>query len=168
MLRPYLGFIDATATAIIFVLQMARNASVGEEYSGVKPRLGQHRRHAGGRVDVVAGREVTGRRQAGDILGVELVDAAEATKFAFEPVIKSVMIGVAGDEAVAADLIVGLDALHDVNRKRQPGDPRRPRSLVGQIEFRRGRVFDPRLRAQIVLDPLEQMRLLAAHQVDIA
>ena len=146
---------------------MARNFSAGEKDSGVVPRLGEHRRYARRRVDVVADGERSRRHQAGDIFRIELIDAAEASKLAFEPVIKSVMIRVAADEAAAADLIVGLDALHDVDWKRQPGDPRRSRCLIRQIEFRRRCVFDARLRARMVHDAFEQVGLPPAHEVDI-
>ena len=75
------------------------------------------------------GERVAVARQRGDLLGVELVDPAEAAEFALEAVVKAVMVGVAGDEAVAADLVVGLDALDHVHRKRQPRDPGRAGGL---------------------------------------
>jgi hypothetical protein len=45
-----------------------------------------------------------------------------------------VVVGVAGDEAVAADAVVGLDALDDVHREGQPGDPRGVALLVVEVE----------------------------------
>ena len=52
----------------------------------------------------------------------------------------AVVVGVAGDEAVAADAVERLDPLDDVHRERQPRDPRPAGALVGQVERRRGRV----------------------------
>ena len=90
--------------------------------------------------------------RAREFLGIELVDPAEAAELALDAVVEAVMIAVARDEAVAADAVVGLDALDDVDRERQPRDPGRAGRLVGEIELGRGRVVDPGLGAEIVDD----------------
>ena len=61
--------------------------------------------------------------QRGELLGVPLLDHAEAAEFPLVAVEVAVVIGVAGDETVAADVIEGLRALDHVHRERQPGDP---------------------------------------------
>ena len=63
-------------------------------------------------------------RSARELLGVPLLDHAEAAELALVAVEVAVVVGVAGDEAVAADVVVGLDALDHVHRERQPRDPR--------------------------------------------
>ena len=84
-----------------------------------------------------------------EFLGIPLLDHAEATEFALLAVKIAVVVGVAGDEAIAADAVVGLDALNDMYREGQPGDPRLAGILVLQIELGGGgvltRVSAPRL-----------------------
>ena len=77
------------------------------------------------------------------------------------------MVGVTGDEAVAADVVVGLHALDHMHGEGKPGHPRFPCELVGEVELGGGRVLNPSLGAEVV-DRLDQeVRLLAAHQVDV-
>ena len=108
------------------------------------------------------------RRERRELLGVPLLDHAEAAELALLAVEVAVVVGVAGDEAVAADVVVGLDALDHVHRERQPGDPRFAVALVLQVELGRGRVVDARLGAEVVDGLDQQVRLAAAHQVDVA
>ena len=82
-------------------------------------------------------------RQRRQLLGVPLLDHAEAAELALVAVEVAVVIGVAGDEAVAADVVVGLDALDDVHREGQPGDPGLAVALVLQVELGRWRVLRP-------------------------
>ena len=63
----------------------------------------------------------------------------------------------------------GLDPLDDVHRERQARDPRPAGALVGEVEPRRRRVRDRASRApRLFSHPHEQVRLRAAHQVDVA
>ena len=77
------------------------------------------------------------------------------------------MIRLAADEAIAADVVVSLDAFDHVDREGQAGDPGGARSLIGQIEFGGRRVLDDGFGAEIVGHASEQMGLTAAHQIDI-
>ncbi len=53
------------------------------------------------------------------LLRVPLLHQAEAAELALIAVEVAVVVGVAGDEAVAADAVVGLDALDHVHRERE-------------------------------------------------
>ena len=75
-----------------------------------------------------------------ELLGVPLLDHAEAAELALLAVEVAVVVGVAGDEAVAADVVVGLDALDHMHREGQPGDPGLAVALVLQVELGGGRV----------------------------
>ena len=67
-------------------------------------------------IDVVAGREIAAGGQSGEFFGIELIDPAEAAELAFDAVVEAVMVGVARDEAVAADAI-------DRSRRARPHGP---------------------------------------------
>ena len=90
------------------------------------------------------------RGERGELFGVPLLDHAEAAELALLAVEVAVVVGVAGDEAVAADVVVGLDPLDHVHRERQPGDPGFAVALVLQVELGRGRVVDAGLGAEVV------------------
>ena len=68
---------------------------------------------------LVAGGQLPLGVERGELLGVPLLDHAEAAELALDAVEVAVVVGVAGDEAVAADAVVGLDALDDVHGERQ-------------------------------------------------
>ena len=71
-----------------------------------------------------------------------LLDHAEAAEFALNAVEVAVMIGVAGDEAIAADQITCLHSLDHMDGERQTRDPRFAVKLVLQIELRGRCVLD--------------------------
>jgi len=73
--------------------------------------------------------------QGGILLRVPLLHHAEAPELPFFAVEKTMVIGVAGDKAVAADMVIGFDALHHMHRERQAGDPWLAVALVLQIEL---------------------------------
>ena len=77
------------------------------------------------------------------------------------------MVGVPGDQAVAADPVDRLDALDHLHGEGQPGHPGTAGLFVGDVEARRRRVRDPCLRAQVVAGPDQQVGLAAAHQVHV-
>ena len=134
----------------------------------MKPGLGVYRRHERRFVQIgVRGFDLLGG-DVPDLFGVPLLHHAEAAKFALDAVEIAVVVGIAGDKAVAADAIVGLHALHHVDRKRQPGDPGRAGLFVGQVKTGRWCVVHPGLGAQIVFYRHEQVWFLPAHQVDEA
>ena len=60
---------------------------------------------------------VAAAAERGELLGVPLLHHAEAAELALDAVEVAVVIGVARDEAVAADVVVGLDPLDDVDRE---------------------------------------------------
>ena len=76
-----------------------------DERAGVEPGPGQHRRHVRGRVHVGRLRGSTSP-SAAELLGVPLLDHAEAAELALDAVEVAVVVGVAGDEPVAADPVV--------------------------------------------------------------
>jgi len=78
------------------------------------------------------------------------------------------MVGAVGDETVAANMVVGFDALDHMHVERQPGNPGFAVVFVPQVELSRGRVLDAGLGAEVVDGLDEQVRLLPAHQVDAA
>jgi hypothetical protein len=88
--------------------------------------------------------------KCGELLRVPLLDHAEAAEFALFAVEVAMVVGVAGDEAVAADVVVGVDTLDHVHRKRQPRDPGFAVALVLQVELGRGRVIDAGFGAEVV------------------
>src|SRR3712207_7088241 len=58
-----------------------------------------------------------------------------STLFPYTTLFRSaVVVGVAADEAVAADPVVGLHPLHHVHREGQPGDPGLTGHLILQVE----------------------------------
>src|SRR5262249_51796360 len=69
---------------------------------------------------------------------------------------------------IAADAVVRLYPLHDLNRVREPRHPWPSCSLVGEVEAGAWRVLEARLGAKGVLRGDQQVRLTASHQVDIA
>jgi len=80
--------------------------------------------------------KTTSSCQSSERLGIELTHPAKAAELALDPIVEAVMIGVARDEAVSADIIIGLDALDHMHREGQPRDPCRPRRFVGEVELR--------------------------------
>jgi hypothetical protein len=96
--------------------------------------LGVDRRHAGGGVDVVACGEVIALVEGGECFRIKLLDHPKAAELPFGAVEVAVVVGRAGDEAGAAYMIVGLNALDHMHREGQPGDPRPAVPLVLQIE----------------------------------
>ncbi|MNL05681.1 hypothetical protein D3C87_1262920 [compost metagenome] len=127
-----------------------------------------HRRHRIGRVLVVRPWKRAALGDGADLFGVPLIDAAETAKFALHSVEIAVVVGVAGDEAIAADVVIGFHAFDHMHRKRQPGQPGGARQFVGHVEPGRGRVPDGSFGAQVVARAHQQVGFLAAHQVDVA
>jgi hypothetical protein len=78
------------------------------------------------------------------------------------------VVGIARDELVAADMVMGEDALDDMHREWQPGHPGPAIALVGQVETGGRCVLNLRLGAEVVDRANEQVRLDAAHQIEVA
>jgi hypothetical protein len=102
------------------------------------------------RVGIAAGGQRAARRQRGEFRGVDLLDHPEPAELALGSVEVSVVIDVAGEEAVAADPVIRLDRFDDLHGKRKAGDPRTARLPIRQVEPRRGRVMHARLGAHVV------------------
>ncbi len=139
-----------------------------EERAGVEPGAGEDGRDMGRRIGVAIGRGSISGAERRELLRVRLLDQAEAAKFALDPVEVAVPVGVARHEPVAADQIARLHPCHYMDRERHPGDPRPARAFVVERELRRRRIGDPRLGAEIVREPDQQVRLRAAHEIDVA
>ena len=71
------------------------------------------------------------------------------------------MIPVATNEPAATDLIVRLDALDDMHRKGQPGNPWPTVAFVLQVELNRRRVIHLSFGTEIVDRLNEQVRFPA-------
>src|ERR1019366_4084003 len=123
------------ALGVVFLLQVFGNNGFAEERAGMKPGLRQRGRHIRGRVLVVGLGKSAGTRERGEFFGVPLVDSAEAAEFTFHAVVIAMMVSVAGNETVAADVVVGLHPLDDVHGKRKSRQPRRSGQLVGYVEL---------------------------------
>ena len=140
-----------------------------EPRAGVEPRPRAHGRHEQIAVDLArhVGEEALADA-ATDGLGVPLLDVGEAPVLALDGVVVAVVVAVAGDELGLGDVVVVLDALEHVDREREPRDPRAPLGLVLQVELRRRGVGEAGLTTQAVGEARQQVRLLPAHQVDVA
>src|SRR5262245_9269763 len=114
----------------------------------MEPGSNAHWRNMRLGIDVVCWNVAAG--QGGELFRVPLLHHAEATKLAFLAIEAAMVVGVAGDEAVAADVIEGCHLLHNVHRKRQPRYPGSAVALVQQIEFGRWGVFNLSLSAKVV------------------
>src|SRR5207253_8559288 len=119
------------------------------------------------RVQVARGGRDARRSHRGDLFRVPVLDHAESAELPLDAVEIPVVVSEAGDEPVAADVIVGGDALDDVNWKGNACDPRPAGELVGGIEIGRGGVFDVSLRPEVVDHVDQQMRLATGHQVHV-
>ena len=111
------------------------------------------------------------RRQieiADDGFRVALFDIGKATKLALDAVVIAVTVAVGADQRRVGNKVLGLQPFDDMYRKSESGHPGVPGQPVLQIEFGRGRILDLGDRTHIVVGRYKQMRLLAAHQVDIA
>ena len=96
------------------------------------------------------------------------IAAYKAAELALFPIKVAMMVAIAADKTVAADIVIGFDALDHMHREGQACHPRCERGLIRQIEVRRGDIVDTGLCAQIVRDIDQEMRLLPIHQVDKA
>ena len=133
------------------------------EGTGVKPRLGPNGRHVRSCVQVHRLRKSSGTGKCGQFFRVPLIHPAKAPELALHAVEVTVMVRIAGDEEIAADVVVGLHLFDHVDGKWQASDPRRARQLVGHVELGGRRILDHRFRAQIVSTVHQQVRFLPAH-----
>jgi hypothetical protein len=120
----------------------------------VKPGLRVYRRHVRGGRDVVVPGPVAGRPERRQLLGVPLLHHAEAAELAIFAVEVSVVVRVAGDEAVAADVVIRVNPRHDVHWKRQARDPWPAGVSVFEVEAGGRGIVDcvsaPRLLAVLI------------------
>src|SRR5882672_1729714 len=112
----------------------------------MEPDASQRGRNMGGLIQVRAGRERGALTHRRELFGIPLFHHAETAKFPFYSVEITVVVGVARNEPITADAVVGLYTLDDVNGEGNPGYPGFPRELVGEIEPGRGRIMRHRLR----------------------
>src|SRR5258708_6045770 len=116
--------------AVILVLKMARDAFAGKEVSpSMKPRLRKRGRHVEGLVQI--------RRwsQRSKLFRIALLHSSESTKLAFGPIEIAMMVGITGDEAIAADDVVRFHSRDDVYWEGQSRSPRLSGSFVGKVEL---------------------------------
>src|SRR5262249_1888364 len=148
---------------VVLLLEMLRDSPFLYIRPGMKPGLGPRRRHMRGGVDVSSVGERSALAERAQFFGIMLLYHPEAAELALDSVVISVMVGVAGDKAIAADPVIGLDPLDYMHWKRQPRYPGLPSLAVGKIEFGRRRVEHSRFGAYIVAAANQQMGFLAAH-----
>ena len=106
--------------------------------------------------------------ERGELLGVPLLHLAESAELALDAIKVAVVVSVAGDKAVAADVVVNFNALNDMDWKRDLCYPWFPRRFVGEVEPGGRRVLHDGFGADIVARLPEQVRLVTAHQTDVA
>src|SRR5688572_17474831 len=104
----------------------------------------------------------------GKRLAVGLIDSAEATPLALGVVVVPMVIRVLRDQEALGDLLADLDPREAVDRERQAGQPRRAGACVVEVELGRAAIAERRALAEAVIDLDQQMRLLAAEEVDVA
>src|SRR5690554_2790729 len=107
-----------------------------EVEAGVEPGTRERGGDMGGGVFVVSRGQLAGGGERSKFFGVELLNHAKAAKLALLAVEVAVVVGIASNEAVTADMVVGLDPLDDMDREGQAADPQPAVLLVLQIEFR--------------------------------
>src|ERR1700719_67326 len=96
------------------------NLSAAQIDASVEPCAGEDRWDV--RIDLYIsgiGNWGAGIGKHSESLGIELIHAPEAAKLALHAVEIAVMVFVAGDEPITADVVVSGDALDDVHRERQ-------------------------------------------------
>ena len=121
-----------------------------------------------GGIEVGGWRARSRLRQDAKLFGIRLIDPPEAAKLTLDAVEITMVISRAGNEAVAADEIAGLDPRDNMHRERKTCDPGCSDLFVFKVKLRRRCVFDASFRAEVVAHCREQVRLDAAHEVQIA
>src|SRR5262249_11911312 len=131
----------------VLALVLPGDRLLGWEDARVKPGTGEHGRRPGlgVPVDEVA---VSEGRVGAELLGVPLLHHAEPAELALMAVEVPVMVGIAADQPVPADPVDRLYPLHDLDGKRQAGDPRPARLLVLEVEAGGWRVCHAGLGAE--------------------
>ncbi len=168
VVHPRLAVVFALIGSIQQACEVVGNPFASQIDAGVKPGLGVHRRNMRSLIPVVAAGEFPGFGESADFFRIPLLHHAEAAKFSLLTVEITVVIGVAGDEAIAADVVIGFHPFDHVHREWQAGDPRCSSPLVGKIKLGRWCVVNAGFSPQIVHHPDEQVGFLSAHQVHIA
>src|ERR1700724_1970057 len=92
--------------------------------AGVEPGLGVDRRYERSGIEIRGCRRLLGGGNTANLVRIPVFHHTEAAELALVAVEIAVVIAVAGDEAAAADAVVGLDALDHMDRERQSRDPR--------------------------------------------
>ena len=84
----------------------------------MEPGLGMHWGYVGGSINVVTNGECVALTKGGDLFRIPLLHHTEAAKLALNAIEVAVVVGVAGGETIAADVVVGFNALDYMHRKR--------------------------------------------------
>src|SRR4030095_228138 len=116
----------------------------------MKPGLRVNRGHKRCDVEIRRLRRCFVSRNAADFIGIPLLNHTEPTELAFHSVEVAVMIGVTGDEAVAANAVVRLHTLNTMDREGQACNPGFAVALVLEIELRGRRILENSLGTEIV------------------
>src|SRR5712692_4933064 len=97
-----------------------------------------------------------------------LFDESKSPEFTFKTIVEAMMIAVQGNESRADDVITSLNLFNYVYGKWQFRDPWGACCLILQVELRGSGVCQVCHLAHIIVDRLQQVRLLPSHQIDIS
>ncbi len=153
---------------VIFVSHVPGDGGLAEIGASVKPGLCPGWRNCGRGILIVGLWEVGGIGEGGKLFGVPLIDSAKAAELAFHAIKVAVVVGKASHKTVATNVVVALHALNHMHGERKAREPRCAGNFVGDVELRGRGILDQGLCAKIVRDVHQQMRLLPAHQIDVA
>ena len=99
-----------------------------------------------------------------EALCIPLLHHPKTTKFPLLAIKKTVVVGMAAHETIAADVVDRFHPLHHMHWKREPRDPGVAVELVLQVEAQGGAVLHPRFGTQVVDAGDEQVGLALRHQ----
>src|SRR5260370_41155573 len=100
----------------------------------MKPGAGHQWRDERGRIPVSILRRGCPGNDGADLFSVSLLYHPKAAKLALGPIVEAMMVGVVGDEVVAAHVVVRLHSLDDMHGERDASQPGSTGQLVGDIE----------------------------------
>ena len=99
---------------------------------------------------------------------VPLLDATKATKLALDPIEVAVMVAIGAGKLGLTPLVTNRDFFDAMDWEGQLGDPGSAGLLILQVKPGGGSIGDFGFAAEVVDGLDEQIRLLPAHEVDVA
>ena len=108
---------------IVLMLELFGDLCPLDECPGVKPGLGDYGRDVRRSIEIHSLRKGPRCGDCAQFLGIRLLDHTEAAELAFDSIKVPMVIGIARNEAIAADVVVNFLPLDDVHDIWQPRDP---------------------------------------------